>query len=161
MARKKQVIDPAEPLRNIRHEKFVHGIIAGENTVEAYRAAGYTARPANARKHGYALKNRPEVAARIRHLSKQLESEAIAGAREIQELYTSIMRGEVTETRVHGGVPEKFELKPQIDSRIRAADNLARMKGLDKPTPETGGDGQLTAIITALGWKTDKPREEE
>src|SRR6266568_2738045 len=56
-------------LRNPRHELFARALADGKAASEAYRAAGYQCAPRKARGHGYRLRRREDIAARIDELS--------------------------------------------------------------------------------------------
>jgi hypothetical protein len=55
-------------LRNGRHENFAQQIAAGKSTTDAYLLAGYKSSRLKARQHGYRLKTRGDITARIQEL---------------------------------------------------------------------------------------------
>src|SRR5712692_10506301 len=55
-------------LRNGRHENFAQQIAAGKNTTDAYLLAGYKSSQLKARQHGYRLRTREDIAARVQEL---------------------------------------------------------------------------------------------
>src|SRR5712692_2499480 len=55
-------------LRNGRHENFAQQIAAGKSTTDAYLLAGYKSSRLKARQHGYRLRTREDITARIQEL---------------------------------------------------------------------------------------------
>jgi hypothetical protein len=55
-------------LRNGRHENFAQQTAAGKSTTDAYLLAGYKSSRLKARQHGYRLKTREDITARIQEL---------------------------------------------------------------------------------------------
>src|SRR5712691_9026359 len=55
-------------LLNRRHELFARALASGESASTAYRAAGYQCAPHKARGHGYRLRTREDIAARVQEL---------------------------------------------------------------------------------------------
>jgi len=56
-------------LENARHEIFAKAVAGGKSASEAYRGAGYRCAPRKARGHGYRLRSRADISARIHELS--------------------------------------------------------------------------------------------
>lgn len=70
-------------LRNARHERFVHQLVKGKSVTDAYEAAGYVRHS----RHGYELRRRPEVAARIDELLGRAAARAeVTAERVLREL---------------------------------------------------------------------------
>ena len=85
----------AEPLPVARRENFVRLVVAGRNQSDAYREAYPNARAwkdSTVRVKASQLANRPEVSARILALKREAASEAVATAREVQEVLTRQLR---------------------------------------------------------------------
>src|SRR6266852_524466 len=61
-------------LRNGRHENFAQQIAAGKSTTDAYLLAGYKSPRLKARQHGYRLKTREDITARIQELVDKPQS---------------------------------------------------------------------------------------
>ncbi len=61
-------------LRNGRHENFAQQIAAGKSTTDAYLLAGYKSSRLKARQHGYRLKTREDITARIQELVDKPQS---------------------------------------------------------------------------------------
>lgn len=79
-----------------KQKKFCDEYIKSGNAKEAAIKAGYS--PKTAYSIGNENLNKPELKAYIEKRLKQLESEKIAGAREVLEYLSSVMRGEQTES---------------------------------------------------------------
>lgn len=79
-----------------KQKKFCDEYIKSGNAKDAAKKAGYSPRTA------YSIGNenlkKPELKSYIEKQMKQLESEKIAGAREVLEYLTSVVRGEQTES---------------------------------------------------------------
>src|SRR6202521_5043671 len=61
-------------LRNGRHENFAQQIAGGKSTTDAYLLAGYKSSRLKARQHGYRLKTREDISARIQELVDKPQS---------------------------------------------------------------------------------------
>lgn len=68
---------------------------------------------------GYNLLNRDKVREEILHRFEQIEQESIAKPTEILQFYTSVMRGEVL---------DQFGIEASLDTRIKAANELAKQQ---------------------------------
>lgn len=60
--------NPSPPLSNARHEAFALAVARGSKLGDAYLAAGFTCKQANARNRGYHLRHKPDVDARVKSL---------------------------------------------------------------------------------------------
>lgn len=83
------------PLPVARRETFARLVVAGRNQSDAYREAYPNARAwkdSTVRVKASQLANRPEVSARILALKREAASEAVATAREVQEVLTRQLR---------------------------------------------------------------------
>lgn len=74
---------------------------------------------------------KPNVREYLRHLEEQVESEKVATIKEIQEFYTSVMRGEIK---------DQFGLEVSIDTRMAAGRELMKRIELTEKT-KAGGEG--------------------
>lgn len=79
-----------------KQKKFCDEYIKSGNAKQSAIKAGYS--PKTAYSIGNENLNKPELKAYIEKRLKQLESEKIAGAREVLEYLSSVMRGEQTES---------------------------------------------------------------
>lgn len=79
-----------------KQKKFCDEYIKSGNAKEAAIKAGYS--PKTAYSIGNENLNKPELKSYIEEQMKKLESKKIAGAREVLEYLSSVMRGEQTES---------------------------------------------------------------
>lgn len=111
-----------------KQQKFCNEYIKSGNAKDAATKAGYS--PKTAYSIGNENLNKPELKAYIEKRLKQLESEKIAGAREVLEYLSSVMRGEQTESvatakGVYNDIP------------VSAKDRISAAKELLKRYPTT------------------------
>ena len=141
-------------LYNNRHERFAQGIAQGKPATRAYIDAGYKARGHSAEAAAARLLRKSEVTERIEALAEKLAKTAIANADEIQTFLTSVLRGkdengkDITEQQMtrDGTI---VTLKASVRDRLKAAELLARARGLFTQSSDAG-DGELDAIAEAL-----------
>lgn len=141
-------------LRNIRHERFAQGIAQGKSVTDAYIAAGYTARGRSAEANGSRLLRNAVVAARLDELAAKLQTASIADAEEIQQFFTTVLRGvdakgePLTDDHV---TKDGFVIPFRVSfrDRLKAAELLGRARGLFTSTG-TDAEGELDAIARAL-----------
>ncbi len=132
----------------VKQQRFVDAYIETGNAAEAARRAGYKSRNAdvmgreNLRKHTV----RKVLEARL----KEIEDKRIAKAKEVMEFLTSSMRGEIKEEAVvvEGvgdgcSVARIIEKQIGANDRIKAAVQLAKRYGLDRPE-EADGEAHIT-----------------
>ena len=132
----------------VKQRRFVDAYIETGNAAEAARRAGYKSRNAdvmgreNLRKHTV----RKVLEARL----KEIEDKRIAKAREVMEFLTSSMRGEIKEEAVvvegvGDGCSAARIIEKQIgaNDRIKAAVQLAKRYGLDRPE-DADGEAHIT-----------------
>lgn len=132
----------------VKQQRFVDAYIETGNAAEAARRAGYKSRNAdvmgreNLRKHTV----RKVLEARL----KELEDKRIAKAKEVMEFLTSSMRGEIKEeVVVVEGVGDGcsaariIEKRIGANDRIKAAVQLAKRYGLDRPE-DADGEAHIT-----------------
>ena len=132
----------------VKQQRFVDAYIETGNAAEAARRAGYKSRNAdvmgreNLRKHTV----RKVLEARL----KEIEDKRIAKAKEVMEFLTSSMRGEIKEEAVVvegvcDGCSEARIIEKQIgaNDRIKAAVQLAKRYGLDRPE-DADGEAHIT-----------------
>ena len=134
-----------------KQKRFADFFIETGNGTEAAIKAGYSKKIARV----MAVKNleKPPIKSYIAARLKAIEDKRIASAKEVLQFLTSSMRGEVKEEVVvveggGDGCSEARILKKQIgaNDRIKAAVQLAKRYGLDKPQEEGVDDGPV--IIT-------------
>ena len=132
----------------VKQRRFVDAYIETGNAAEAARRAGYKSRNAdvmgreNLRKHTV----RKVLEARL----KEIEDKRIAKAKEVMEFLTSSMRGEIKEEAVvvegvGDGCSAARIIEKQIgaNDRIKAAVQLAKRYGLDRPE-DADGEAHIT-----------------
>lgn len=96
---------------------FIAAFIVSKNASQAVIEAGYKSkRPSQ---YGSALLSRHYIAEEIQYRLKAFEDAKIADATEIYQFYTSVMRGEVL---------DQFGIEASLDTRIKAANELAKHK---------------------------------
>ncbi|PXZ17787.1 terminase small subunit [Lactobacillus helveticus] len=111
-----------------KQRKFCDEYIKSGNAKQSAIKAGYS--PKTAYSIGNENLNKPELKAYIGKRLKQLESEKIAGAREVLEYLSSVMRGEQTES-----VATAKGVFPDVP--VSAKDRISAAKELLKRYPTT------------------------
>lgn len=145
-------------LKNAKWEMFCLEYSKKANATDSYKNAGYKVKnDASAAASAIKLLKNPKIQARLAELHEEMASEKIAGAAEIQERLTSILRGELQEEvvvveGVEKGVTEaRIVLKrPSNADAIKAGQTLAKMQGAYESTvninlavPVFGGEENL------------------
>ena len=117
-----------------KQKRFADYYIETGNATEAAIKAGYSQR--TARFIGAENLTKPNIKSYIEQRLKELEDERIADATEVLQYLTSVMRGEITETRYiavydkDGSFVEEREGQPTVRDRNKAAELLAKRYGL-------------------------------
>lgn len=111
-----------------KQKKFCDEYIKSGNAKQSAIKAGYS--PKTAYSIGNENLNKPELKAYIEKRLKRLESEKIAGAREVLEYLSSVMRGEQTEY-----VATSKGIFPDVP--VSAKDRISAAKELLKRYPTT------------------------
>ena len=116
---------------NARQKAFCEYYVACGNATEAAIKAGY--REKNARKIGSENLTKMDITAYVEELMQKLESERTASAKEVLEMLTSSMRGEIKEEVVvvegtGDGCSDARIVEKQIGlkDRIKAAELLGK-----------------------------------
>lgn len=127
----------------VKQRRFVDAYIETGNAAEAARRAGYKSR--NADVMGRENLRKPTVRKVLEARLKELEDKRIAKAKEVMEFLTSSMRGEIKEEAVvvegvGDGCSAARIIEKQIgaNDRIKAAVQLAKRYGLDRPEDADG-----------------------
>jgi len=105
---KKHTLTPLE-------QAFISSYIICKNAAQAVREAGYKSKRPSA--YGGALLEREYIREEITSRLQEIEDAKIAKPTEILQFYTSVMRGEVL---------DQFGIEASIDTRIKAANELAK-----------------------------------
>ena len=132
----------------VKQRRFVDAYIETGNAAEAARRAGYKSR--NADVMGRENLRKPTVRKVLEARLKEIEDKRIAKAKEVMEFLTSSMRGEIKEEAVvvegvGDGCSAARIIEKQIgaNDRIKAAVQLAKRYGLDKPE-DADGEAHIT-----------------
>ena len=143
---------------SVRQEKFCAEYVKSGNVAESYKKAGYRVKNvASAASSGNRLLKNANVAARIAELREATKRESIADIGEIQEILTSIARGETREEQIvvegcGDGISQGVikTRKVQERDRLKAAELLAKMRGgfdntvnINLAVPKFSGDDEL------------------
>lgn len=105
-----------KPLTDIE-KAFVASYVLCKNGSQAVREAGYKTKRANGT--ASALLSRSHIRKEIDRQLAAIESAKIADANEVLQFYTSVMRGEIL---------DQFGIEASLDTRIKAANELAKHK---------------------------------
>ena len=108
--------DKVKPLTE-REKAFISSYVLCKVGAQAVREAGYRTKDPSAQ--ASALLARPAISAEIKSRLEALESHKIADANEVLQFYTSVMRGEIL---------DQFGIEASLDTRIKAANELAKHK---------------------------------
>lgn len=132
----------------VKQRRFVDAYIETGNAAEAARRAGYKSR--NADVMGRENLRKPTVRKILEARLKEIEDKRIAKAKEVMEFLTSSMRGEIKEEAVVvEGVGDGcsaariIEKRIGANDRIKAAAQLAKRYGLDRPE-DADGEAHIT-----------------
>ena len=137
---------------NERQKAFVDYYIQTGNLSESVRKAGYTSKNPGA--HRIELLKNPKIRTAVDKRLAQLESERTATTQEVLEYLASVMRGEaVEEVVVNVGTdkgftkPEKVKAQVSAKDRLKAAEMLAKVKGLFITKAELDVQGVIPVVI--------------
>src|SRR5216683_2674105 len=111
-------------LRHGRHENFAQQIAAGKSTTDAYLLAGYKSSRLKARQHGYRLRTREDITARIQELIDKPE-----GRIATQQIVEAIRTGRPTIYR-----PELATLARKLALLGATDQEMADALGIDQGT---------------------------
>lgn len=135
-----------------RQKRFIEFYLQTGNGSESARKAGYTIK--NAGVAASELLKNPRVAAELNTRMKQLEEKGMAKTEEIIKYLTSVMRGEHTdEMAMNIGIGEGktqaeiVNLKVQSKDRLKAAEMLAKIRGMFVNKSELEVNGNIPIVI--------------
>ena len=135
-----------------KQKRFVDYYIQSGNATESAKKAGYSKNTAYS--IGQRLLKNVEVQTAINTRLEQLESERIAKDKEVLEYITAVMRGETTEEVVMNiGIgkgltkAEKIVAKVSAKERLKAAEMLAKVKGMFISRQEVDLQGVIPVVI--------------
>lgn len=121
---------------SLKQKKFCEEYIISGNATEAAKKAGYSEK--TARSQGAENLTKPDIQKYIKELTNAPQTARIASGEEVLAFFTEVMK--------NGKVGWK--------DRIRAAENLARRQGVDKPAEaENEQEKKLDKLIAALNGR--------
>ncbi len=112
-----------------KQQKFADNYIETGNAAKSALNAGYSEKTAAVIGAENLLK--PNIKSYIDEKMKQIADDKIAGQKEVLELLTDVMRGNVTETIVSGN-GKAFEVPTSTKDRIKAAELIGKRYSLWK-----------------------------
>ena len=128
---------------NARQKMFTVEYIKDKNATQAAIRAGYSKKTAYS--IGQRLLKKVEIKQTIDNELKRIRMNNISEATEVEEFFSLVMKGEIQEEVIFpdgmGGIVSSNK-PPSIKDRLRAAENLSKRYGLDKPVEkeiDTGG----------------------
>ena len=162
-----------------KQRKFCDEYIKSGNATEAYFKAGYQIKSNEAaRANASRMLTKANIKEYIETRLKQLESKKLAGAREVLEYLTSVMRGEQTESvatakGVYDNVPvsakdrisaakellKRYPTDPLTKAQLRKANADARVAEARAKTMEDNGQDMeqlLDKMLDTLTRESDK-----
>lgn len=98
-------------------QAFISSFLVCKNGSQAVREAGYKSKAPQA--YARALLERDYIREEVQARLQQIEDEKIAKPTEILQFYTSVMRGELL---------DQFGIEASLDTRIKAANELAKQQ---------------------------------
>ena len=135
-------------------KKFCLEYANSGNATKSAKNAGYSEK--TAKSQGERLLRNPEVKAFLQQLADEMQSSKIASAREMQEVLTSIIRGEYQEEVVvvegcGDGISEAVtkRKKPSTKDVTSAVNTLAKMQGV------LDNKASLNVFIPVFGGEDD------
>ena len=115
-------------------EKFIAFYAESGNGTQSYIDAFGESSRGNAAAQASLLLRKPKIRLALESKIEEMTNEAIAGAEEVLEFYSAVMRGELSEeVLIHG---ELIERAPLLKDRTRAAEQLSKRYGMDQSSFE-------------------------
>lgn len=152
-----------------KQRKFCDEYIKSGNATEAYFKAGYQIKSNEAaRANASRMLTKANIKEYIETRLKQLESEKIAGAREVLEYLSSVMRGEQTESvatarGVYDNVPvsakDRINAAKELLKRYPTTDPMEKQK-LKKLTADARISEARANVAERLGSEGDDKLDE-
>jgi len=133
-------------LKNQRHEAFAQHFLTSGNQVESYTFAGYKAKGHAAEASASQIMARPDVAARV----AELQAEADGLWKDTREKITGFYQTVIANTNLDA---------PTIAEAIRAAGQLACLKGLEKSATVAVSRGADLVIINPTDEVDEIPQD--
>ncbi len=121
---------------SLKQKKFCEEYVISGNATEAAKRAGYSKK--TARSQGAENLTKPDIQKYIKELTEGPQNARIATGEDVLAFFTEVMK--------NGEVSWK--------DRIRAAENLAKRQGVDKPVDaENEQEKKLDELINALSGR--------
>lgn len=121
---------------SLKQKKFCEEYVISGNATEAAKKAGYSEK--TARSQGAENLTKPDIQKYIKELTGGPEKARIATGEDVLEFFTEVMKNS----------------KVGWKDRIRAAENLAKRQGVDKPAEaENEQEKKLDELINALSGR--------
>lgn len=145
---------------------FADEYLKSGNATEAYIKAGYNVKGSSARSNASRMLTNANIKSYIAEKQKEIESHKIADAKEVMEFYSSVLRGEATETVVVStpfGM-KKTEKEPDIKTRLSAGRELMKRYPTNDPVVEQQlrklkADAELAEYKANLVTNPDKIKD--
>lgn len=115
---------------SLKQKKFCEEYVISGNATEAAKRAGYSEK--TAKSQGSENLTKPDIQKYIKELTKKPQTTRIATGEEVLAFFTEVMK--------NGKVGWK--------DRIRAAENLAKRQGVDKPIESKNGEERQSEGVT-------------
>lgn len=124
-----------------KQRKFCFEYVQSGNATAAAKSAGYSARTAYSQ--GQRMLKNVEIQNFIKELAEPSENQSIAAAQEVLTFLSTVMR----------------DKESPLQYRLRAAENLAKRYGVDKPAGQDEEQRQPTKIIHINGSLSEEELE--
>ena len=133
----------------VKQQRFIDAYEG--NATQAALDAGYS--PKTAYSVGSENLKKPEIAEAIKKREKKRQSKIIANREERQAFWTSVLRGEITETvaAIKDGEYTTEELSMKISDRLKASELLGRSEADFIDRKELDVTGNLNIEILSFG----------
>jgi phage terminase small subunit len=93
----KEKIDPSQPLKNVRQERFVYGVFMGLPHATAYKSAGYKSKDECADIAASRLLSSVKVSARLAHLQTKAASAKIMTKQRAMEILSEMIECDLSD----------------------------------------------------------------
>ena len=153
-----------------RNQRFADRLLAGDNYVDAYLAAGFKCKRENVGKSAWRLKQQPEITAYLEAAQQRATDEACLTLREIRHFLARIVRTPITKLdpaeKVNADLIKTYSLTERGTSSSRRMEKLDPLKAIEMDLKLSGNDPgtntikQLAEALAALGSHDPIPTEE-
>lgn len=126
-------------LLTAKEAAFINLYLSGAKLEECVKKAGYSQK--DARKYGKTLLKRKKIIEEIQHRNSERKSESIADGKELMELWTKIIRRQITDS---------------YGMEVSIQDVLAASKELAKRTIDVDTEADKAQVVTLkIDWGGD------